>query len=204
MTSISIHRALNLIKTSTEDLETKVNSNGIFVSSISGDAKVPTDKTFRVFSDLERRIQADTDFVESKLNLIVNLKTAIQKKNLETFVSFNGKQVSITELLAIKTTLDIRMSYLNALVAQSTRAQSVADTAQTTIMQQLEKVEFHSRDAVLKNLNSLQKVSVISAASNKSVAERIEDLRNEVNFLRNEIDIILSETNISTLIDVEM
>lgn len=204
MTSISIHRALNLIKTSTEDLETKVTRNGIFVSSISGDAKVPTDKTFRVFSDLERRIQADTDFVESKLNLIVNLKTAIQKKNLETFVSFNGKQVSITELLAIKTTLDIRMSYLSALVAQSTRAQGVADTAQTTIMQQLEKVEFHNRDAVLKNLNSLQKVSVISAASNKSVAERIEDLRNEVNFLRNEIDIILSETNISTLIDVEM
>jgi len=204
MTSISIHRALNLIKTSTEDLETKVTRNGIFVSSISGDAKVPTDKTFRVFSDLERRIQADTDFVESKLNLIVNLKTAIQKKNLETFVSFNGKQVSITELLAIKTTLDIRMSYLSALVSQSTRAQAVADTAQTTIMQQLEKVEFHNRDAVLKNLNSLQKVSVISAASNKSVAERIEDLRNEVNFLRNEIDIILSETNISTLIDVDM
>ncbi len=204
MTSISIHRALNLIKTSTEDLETKVTCNGIFVSSISGDAKVPTDKTFRVFSDLERRIQADTDFVESKLNLIVNLKTAIQKKNLETFVSFNGKQVSITELLAIKTTLDIRMSYLSALVAQSTRAQGVADTAQTTIMQQLEKVEFHNRDAVLKNLNSLQKVSVISAASNKSVAERIEDLRNEVNFLRNEIDIILSETNISTLIEVDM
>jgi len=204
MTAISIHRALNLIKTSTEELETKVSRTGIFVSSVAGEAKVPTDKSFRTFSDLEKRIQADTDFVHSKLNLIVRLKTAIQKKNLETFVSFNGKQVSITELLAIKTTLDIRSSYLSTLSTQSNRAQGVAETAQTSIMQQLEKVEAHNRESVMKSLNSLQKVSIISASGNKSVADRIEDLRNEVIFLRNEIDILLSETNISTLVEVEM
>ena len=203
MTQITIHRALNLIKTSTQDLEDKIR-NGIFISSVAGDAKVPSDKSFRTFSDLEKRIQSDTDSVDAKLKLIVLLKTAIQKKNLETFVTFSNKQVSITELLAIKSTLEQRSAYLVKLNAQTNRAQLVAETADTSIMQQLEKVEANSREAVLKSLNSLQKVSIVSANSNKSVAERIAELREEINFITNEIDILLSETNISTLIEVDM
>ena len=203
MTQITIHRALNLIKTATQDLEDKIR-NGIFISSVAGDAKVPTDKSFRTFSDLEKRIQSDTDTVDSKLKLVVLLKTAIQKKNLETFVTFNNKQVSIAELLAIKSTLEQRSDYLTKLGAQTNQAQRVAEIADTNIMQQLEKVEPNSREAVLKSLNSLQKVTIVSANSNKSVADRIEELRKEINFIHNEIDILLSETNIATLIEVDM
>ena len=129
MATISIHRALTLISKSNETLSSAI-SRGMFVSTVQGVLRRPTDASFKTELELVTRIQSDTDKVESLLNLIAKLKAAVASKNLETKVQFDGREVSITELLAIKATLSQRQQYLNAVRQQSQRANLVAEKQQ--------------------------------------------------------------------------
>ncbi len=76
MATISIHRALTLISKSNETLSSAI-SRGMFVSTVQGVLRRPTDASFKTELELVTRIQSDTDKVESLLNLIAKLKAAV-------------------------------------------------------------------------------------------------------------------------------
>ena len=204
MTQVTIHRALTLIKNAEEDIQQKLNT-GIFISTVQGVAKVPTTKAYKTFDELSKAIQSDTDTVESKFNLIAKLKVAIQQKNLEVHVDFLGKSLSIAELLAIKSTLMLRTRYVDTLRVQLVNSQSVANNADLNISKQLQGMDSNTEGytQTLTNLGLLQSVSIVSGNS-ESPAERIKKLQDELRFFNTEIDMLLSETNIVTLIDVDM
>lgn len=201
MATISIHRALTLISKSNETLAVAI-ARGTFVSTVQGVLRRPTDSSFKTELELVTRIQSDTDKVESLLNLIAKLKAAVASKNLETKVQFDGREVSITELLAIKATLSQRQQYLNAVRQQSQRANLVAEKQQQENNRQVGTATGLDAVTVLKQLEQLNAVEVITA-NKESAAMKIQRLQEQNEFLVNELDYTLSEINLSTYIDID-
>lgn len=201
MATISIHRALTLISKSNETLSSAI-SRGMFVSTVQGVLRRPTDASFKTELELVTRIQSDTDKVESLLNLIAKLKAAVAAKNLETKVQFDGREVSITELLAIKATLSQRQQYLNAVRQQSQRANLVAEKQQQENNRTVGSATGADAATVLKQLEQLNAVEVITA-NKESAAMKIQRLQEQNEFLVNELDYTLSEINLSTYIDID-
>ena len=201
MATISIHRALTLISKSNETLSSAI-SRGMFVSTVQGVLRRPTDSSFKTELELVTRIQSDTDKVESLLNLIAKLKAAVAAKNLETKVQFDGREVSITELLAIKATLSQRQQYLNAVRQQSQRANLVAEKQQQENNRTVGSATGADAATVLKQLEQLNAVEVITA-NKESAAMKIQRLQEQNEFLVNELDYTLSEINLSTYIDID-
>lgn len=201
MATISIHRALTLISKSNETLAVAI-ARGTFVSTVQGVLRRPTDSSFKTELELVTRIQSDTDKVESLLNLIAKLKAAVASKNLETKVQFDGREVSITELLAIKATLSQRQQYLNAVRQQSQRANLVAEKQQQENNRTVGSATGSDAATVLKQLEQLNAVEVITA-NKESAAMKIQRLQEQNEFLVNELDYTLSEINLSTYIDID-
>ena len=201
MATISIHRALTLISKSNETLAVAI-ARGTFVSTVQGVLRRPTDSSFKTELELVTRIQSDTDKVESLLNLIAKLKAAVASKNLETKVQFDGREVSITELLAIKSTLSQRQQYLNAVRQQSQRANLVAEKQQQENNRTVGSATGADAATVLKQLEQLNAVEVITA-NKESAAMKIQRLQEQNEFLVNELDYTLSEINLSTYIDID-
>ena len=201
MATISIHRALTLISKSNETLAVAI-ARGTFVSTVQGVLRRPTDSSFKTELELVTRIQSDTDKVESLLNLIAKLKAAVASKNLETKVQFDGREVSITELLAIKATLSQRQQYLNAVRQQSQRANLVAEKQQQENNRTIGSATGADAATVLKQLEQLNAVEVITA-NKESAAMKIQRLQEQNEFLVNELDYTLSEINLSTYIDID-
>lgn len=201
MATISIHRALTLISKSNETLSSAI-SRGMFVSTVQGVLRRPTDASFKTELELTTRIQSDTDKVESLLNLIAKLKAAVAAKNLETKVQFDDREVSITELLAIKSTLSQRQQYLNTVRQQSQRSNLVAEKQQQENNRTVGSATGTDAATVLKQLEQLNAVEVITA-NKESAAMKIQRLQEQNEFLVNELDYTLSEINLSTYIDID-
>ena len=201
MATISIHRALTLISKSNETLSSAI-SRGTFVSTVQGVLRRPTDSSFKTELELVTRIQSDTDKVESLLNLIAKLKAAVAAKNLETKVQFDGREVSVTELLAIKSTLSQRQQYLNTVRQQSQRSNLVAEKQQQENNRTVGSATGADAATVLKQLEQLNAVEVITA-NKESAAMKIQRLQEQNEFLVNELDYTLSEINLSTYIDID-
>lgn len=197
--TISIHRALTLIKKSENVINEKL-SNGKFVSTIQGLTKRPLDRSFKNEQELLTNIQSDTDTVESNLKLISTLKTKIAQKNLETLVDFNGSKVSITELLAIKSTLSLQKKYVRVLKSQQSTAQNEVERQEQAIVSQLSNVDATQKEEVYKQLQDTLGVSIVTGSS-KTITETVKNLQERIDFLENEIDITLSEINLSTMIE---
>ena len=201
MATISIHRALTLISKSNETLAVAI-ARGTFVSTVQGVLRRPTDSSFKTELELVTRIQSDTDKVESLLNLIAKLKAAVASKNLETKVQFDGREVSVTELLAIKSTLSQRQQYLNTVRQQSQRSNLVAEKQQQENNRTVGSATGSDAATVLKQLEQLNAVEVITA-NKESAAMKIQRLQEQNEFLVNELDYTLSEINLSTYIDID-
>ena len=201
MATISIHRALTLISKSNETLSSAI-SRGMFVSTVQGVLRRPTDASFKTELELVTRIQSDTDKVESLLNLIAKLKAAVAAKNLETKVQFDGREVSVTELLAIKSTLSQRQQYLNTVRQQSQRSNLIAEKQQQENNRTVGSATGSDAATVLKQLEQLNAVEVITA-NKESAAMKIQRLQEQNEFLVNELDYTLSEINLSTYIDID-
>lgn len=196
--NITIHRALALIKKTEAILSDRIH-NGIFVSTTVGTVNRPTDRSYKNLAELKAAIQSDTDTVDSGLALIVTLKRAIAAKNLETFVDFKGTQVSITELLAIRSTELLRSSYISNLASQINRANIAAEKASSAILAEMANLPAESKAEHMEQLQQINGVNIITA-TNESPATKLAKLREESQFLVDEVDIILSEINLSTVI----
>ena len=197
--TITAHRALTLIAKAEESLNNKIR-NGLYVSTVKGVTNRPTDRSYKNEAELRARIQSDTDAVESNLNLIVKLKTALSKKNLETFVDFKGTKTSITELLAIKTTLALRQTYANMLRNQISSANILAEKADEDIKNELANTDASAKINVQRDLQAHNGITIITH-STQSAATRLQQLLQENEFLQEEIDILLSETNLTTVLE---
>lgn len=206
---ITVHRALALIKKTKEELEEVINQ-GLFVDCVKGSSNIPVNSSFKSQQELQSHLQSNTDKVVSSFNLIAVLKEAIMKSNLETYVDFLGQPTSIAKILVYKESLNLKQAYLNTLQQQVTCAQSLINSNESSkIIPQLAQITASTssvadKELLQKNILSLYSIQMITGYSTKTPSQLISELKNEVMFLSSEINTVLSETNVSTLIEVDI
>jgi hypothetical protein len=202
-TTITIHRALSLIKKIKQELSTTFSgvSNPLFIATLEGSNNKPTKSEFKTEEELRARLQSDTDSVFSSLALLSKLQVAIATSNLQTKVMFGNEEVSITHLLAIKQTLDLRREFLLILQKQMSTAQHIVNRASEQIEANLRTVaDAQQKELILTSLTSLYGASVITSSKNKTPAVLLKEVSDEINYLTHEVDTILSEMNVTTSI----
>lgn len=200
-TTISIHRALALISKKEETLENSISEN-IFCGIVVGSSKRPLlEAMYRSEEELRQKIQSSTDAVEGSIKLIVKIKEAISRSNLETKVDFLGEQKSITELLALKVMYAQYSNYLARLRRQAQEVQNKIEVKNQAIEEEAKKQPNYTE--TLQQLMSIQGLFVITENPNLSVNQKIEKVEEKLLFLKHDLDTILSETNLSTLITIE-
>ena len=206
---ITVHRALALIKKTKEELE-EVIDKGLFVDCVKGSSNIPVNSSFKSQQELQSHLQSNTDKVVSSFNLIAVLKEAIMKSNLETYVDFLGRPTSIAKILVYKESLTLKQAYLSTLQQQVTRAQSLINSNESSkIIPQLDQITASTssvadKELLQKNILSLYSIQMITGYPTKTPSQLISELKNEVMFLSSEINTVLSETNVTTFIEVDI
>lgn len=204
---ITVHRALALIKKTKEELE-EVIGQRLFVDCVKGSSNIPVNSSFKSQQELQSHLQSNTDKVVSSFNLIAVLKEAIMKSNLETYVDFLGQPTSIAKILVYKESLNLKQAYLSTLQQQVTRAQSLINSNESSkIIPQLDQITASTssvadKELLQKNILSLYSIQMITGYPTKTPSQLISELKNEVMFLSSEINTVLSETNVTTFIEV--
>lgn len=202
MSTITIHRALELIKKHTKKVEDSKKAD--LIAIVKGSTKVPQSKAFKSKEELQIYLQGNQDSFFVSLELIAQLKEKIAQSNLETKVNYLGKEVSITKLLAIKETLTLRKQRLAYLRSQLA---TITDKVQTTNDKVLQDINaLASEDSVKSRKDTFtmyDELSLITSKDGVSPAKLVEDLALEVETLGYEVNSLLSESNIKTEIDIE-
>ena len=201
-TKLSIHRALALI-TKSQELISEKTSNGVFAGLVVGEPARSHNPIYKSVNELKEKIQSDTDSVEGNIELILKLKEAIARSNLETKVIFLGKEQSINRLLSLKVQIKDFQNYLG-------RLRSISNVFQKAVTDKdsQNEAEANKSEASLKaeHLASLTKVSglkIITENNNLSLNQKIEKIEELINTVNYDLDTILAENNLQTIIEIE-
>lgn len=199
MAFITVNRALTLIEKGFSQIQ-HATSTGVFIASVTPIRPISAD--FKTNDELKARIQSDTDKVEAAFDKFMKLKEAVAESNLKTKVMFQGKETTIVGILAQKLLLQERKNYLSCLKMQARKVNSDVEKGKQSIEAQISSLESDAKVAMFKELSKTQEVTALTAG-NKSPAEIIKTMEDEINFLENELDMVLSDSNLATKIEVD-
>ena len=101
MSTITITRALSKIKTLTAQIENDIKGE-VYISTISNNM-LGSESHTKLVKTLTGGIQS----LDDRINQIIKLKYLIAQSNLNSSIEVAGKNVTVTEALAMKETMDI-------------------------------------------------------------------------------------------------
>ena len=206
---MTVHRALALIKKTKQDLQDTI-SKETFVSCVKGSSHLPVDSSFKSFQELKSHLQSNNDKVTSAFNLIAVLKEAVMKSNLNTYVDFLGVPTSIAKILVYKESLELKQEFLEAIQMQVYKAQQQINANETSkITPQLEQINLSGNSAAEKevlqqNINNIYSMEMVTGNSNKTPSQLVTEIKDQITYLTSEINTVLSETNVTTIIEIDI
>lgn len=211
MATMSITRALVALKTTNQKINSAIAA-GKFVAKTVG--KNQFRKVVGANDSVEAmtaKIQASYDAVDSLIEYRTKLKSAIVLSNAVTKVNVLGKDITVAECIDLKSTVEFRQTYLNALRIQLVR--ELADVEKANVMLEA------AIDVSMNNIYGSEKTKV-SEDSYKAVSVpqkeqkeaalldpqkievKIQKLSDEISELSDQLDFLLSESNSRTVIEV--
>ena len=201
-TKLSIHRALALI-TKSQELISEKTSNGVFAGLVVGEPARSHNPIYKSVNELKEKIQSDTDSVEGNIELILKLKEAIARSNLETKVVFLGKEQSINRLLSLKVQIKDFQSYLGRLRSLSNVFQKAVIDKDSQNEAEANKSEPSLKVEHLASLTKVSGLKIITENNNLSLNQKIEKIEQLINTVNYDLDTILAENNLQTMIEIE-
>ena len=201
-TKLSIHRALALI-TKSQELVSEKTQNGVFAGLVVGEPARSHNPIYKSLNELQEKIQSDTDSVEGNIELIIKLKEAIARSNLETKVVYLGKEQSIHRLLSLKVQIKDYQNYLSRLRAISYTFQKAVTDKASQNEAEANKSEPNLRAEHLASLTKVSGLKIITENSNLSLSQKIEKIEELINCINYDLDTILAENNLQTMIEIE-
>lgn len=201
-TKLSIHRALALI-TKSQELISEKTSNGVFAGLVVGEPARSHNPIYKSVNELKEKIQSDTDSVEGNIELILKLKEAIARSNLETKVVFLGKEQSINRLLSLKVQIKDFQSYLGRLRSLSNVFQKAVIDKDSQNEAEANKSEPSLKVEHLASLTKVSGLKIITENNNLSLNQKIEKIEQLINTVNYDLDTILAENNLKTMIEIE-
>ncbi len=213
MNKMSVTRALVELKRLDDRIASAI-SQGKFVARTVG--RNQYQKVVGVNESVEqlaRTIQGSFDKVDNLIRNRESIKSAIIMSNATTYVTINGRMISVAEAIELKKTVEFRQMYLSQLRYQLTTESNAVDKANATldaaIDQSLNSVYGSEKTKVdpdlLKTISAPQKEQKEAAVFDPAgISKRIEALETQISDLTSELDFVLSESNAKTEITVHL
>lgn len=213
-TRMSITRALTTLKNQKEEIDQYFGINPTFLGYGTGEEGTVTCFSGLTKAEVSSKIQGNKDRIDGLIARQVSIKNAINISNQNTLVTISGKEVSVAEAILIKGTLPLREKRLNA-IRQS--AMKIAKDFETVKANFEKRVDEQARLSQAESMSAEEKSAVLEATRATQtklvgpylidplkIQDMIQKEADEINFLKNELDYVLSESNTTTQIDVEM
>jgi hypothetical protein len=106
--------------------------------------------------------------------------------------------------------LHVATSSLNALQMQVYKAQQQINANETSkIIPQLEQINLSGNSAAEKevlqqNILNIYSMEMVTGNSNKTPSQLLTEIRDQITYLTSEINTVLSETNVTTIVEVNI
>jgi hypothetical protein len=214
LTKMSITRALTTLKNQKQEIAEYFGTGFTFLGYGFGTDGKTTCYTGLTKDEVASKIQGNKDKIDGLIARQVKLKDAINASNQVTMIKIGGREVSVAEAILIKATLPLREQRLQALRQSATKVSKDFRTAQTNFDK---TVEDYAKQSQSDTMTAEEKAAVLEATRATQIKlvgpylidplkinDLVEKEAEEINFLKNELDYVLSESNTTTMIEVEI
>jgi hypothetical protein len=212
---ISINRALTTVKNLKKEIEEYFNEPRIFVIALQGtEDRVVAHGFDKAY--MEKQMQSDYDSYINKLARYDALKAAIVKSNAETKVSINGQEYTVAAAVELKATVKFKETLLTHWKKQMATISKVVSDAnaklESTLKTDIDNIN-KSRteadgDSAQEYIAALTRLNTerytVKVHDYLQLATKIKELENEIRTINEELDWALSDSNMKTLISVDL
>lgn len=205
---MSIHRALAELKTLDKRIQRATNAK--FVQMQIG-SEAP--RGYKTVDEFTKEAVAAFDSVKSLIANRNKIKAGIVASNAVTEVKIGKEVMTVAEAIDRKDSIKYEKELLNALRSQLMMVERQIETERQSMEVRLEKrieADLGSKD---RKVNATEVESITDQFLKRykpnmvdpvSIKEQIKELTETIEQFEMEVDFILSESNTSTLIDVEI
>lgn len=205
--TISVTRALAELKR-IEDRITRAQNDGVFVGVTVGRGSAM--KVFNSNLSVEEtksKIQSSFDLIDSLLKQRSAIKAAIVLSNATTKVKIGAFEVSVAEAIEMKKTVAQKRQILTNLMYMLAQANTVVSNQNAKLDADIERnvAAIYSSDKTKVDKESYETVAVPQRMQKEAnlldpanIAQKIEQLKEEISLIDTELDFTLSEVNAKT------
>ena len=208
---MSITRALTRAKTIEKQLARLVESQ--FVVTLM---KREVDDVSDVYQDNLKMTKSNFDQFNDLFAELNNIKAAVRKSNEVTKVVISGEELTVADALVYKNTIVYRNNFLDRITRENRNAESrveqskiSADTKFASVRENLIKnsqgqdvSEDYLKTVLTEEERRLKKAIIeVKVSGINNVNEFIEAERKRIDTFLEEVDYVLSESNVTTIIE---
>lgn len=205
--TMTIHRALGELKTYNDRIFNAINAT--FVASNKKSNEKINGKTVK---ELEQAIQGNFDSVKTLIENKKRIKAAVVASNAAEKVTIAGKEYSKADAIERKAAIVLEEKFLMTLKrqfnAERTKVENENNQLQTKLENYLQSVlgDKASRSAaeIEEHTKSFMSKNTYELIDPVGVESYIKTLENDILNFKNEVDYVLSESNATTVVEVDL
>lgn len=211
VTKMSVTRALAELKR-IDDRVNRLTNESVFVGvTIGAGQKAKMISGNETPAQAAQKMQSAMDKIQSEIQTRAKLKAAIVASNARTMITLGDRTMSVAEAIELKKsvvlkeqlklTLQRQLNQVNSLVKQQNdKLESQIEQNLATIYgSDKSKIDASTFDMVAKPQREAKEAALLDPLK---IADRIEELTEEISQISTELDFLLSESNSRTEIEV--
>ncbi|SOC27586.1 hypothetical protein SAMN05880501_1246 [Ureibacillus xyleni] len=206
---MTIHRALTELKNLKDRIHKATSEVNVIVPNRKSNEKIGGVEV----EEYKKQMQASYDKVIGLINYRNRLKTAVVQSNAKTIVTVAGEEMSVAQAIERKDSVHyeeglfhtIQNQYRLAVAKVASENDKLPEKLETYLVNILggkekqtnkEEVEMHTKTFMNRN-----EYELVEPFNTVQIVEKLESYINE---FKNEVDAVLSESNATTFIEVEV
>ena len=204
---ISMHRLLGMLKAN-EDIINKANEKTFVHLYVKSQGKVAGVSAREVDKEIKSEYQSVRKLIKNN-NI---LRAARALSNAQTVVTISGKEYTVADAIARKQNLDSEKNLLNALFTQYSYVRREYDIERDKLKEATSRYiaslltdkSVVSADKIAqleKDYRELHEKEILDPIG---IAEEIKKLEKEIKDFETEVDYVLSDSNASTIVEVDL
>ena len=204
---ISMHRLLGMLKAN-EDIINKANEKTFVHLYVKSQGKVAGVAAREVDKDIKAEYQSVRKLIKNN-NI---LRAARALSNAQTVVTISGQEYTVADAIARKQNLDFEKNLLNTLINQYSNVRRYYDNERDSLKESTSRYiaglltdkSVVSADKIAqleKDYRELHEKEILDPIG---IAEEIKKLEKEIKDFETEVDYVLSDSNASTLVEVDL
>lgn len=206
MEKMSVTRGLSELKTITKRIQGAITGTN-FLAVARGDS----DKTYdnQNKNQFASEVKSSFDSIDALIERWHKIKTAIIKSNSDTLVNFNNKQITVSDCIEKKKSVESKKTLRDILKGQLVSIDRSVKDANKKVEESLERVLQAQSIGADKKSTSLdefialyRKMNCFDIFDPIGVKTKIKEIEEEISKFESEIDFVLSESNAKTFIEI--